>query len=272
MYVLTTRKLLCLVRQLKAKIQIRQKEALRAYQIKARSFGIVWARLAVLALCLGVLVLSSCSSASAPVPEQRTRTQNTSVTLTYVAIGASDTFGTGTNDPYEESWPADLNNLLGSQAHLINLGVPGMTVHVALNAELPVALDTHPNLITIWLAVNDLGTNVPVENYSRDLDTLLSRLQTAAPRARIEVGNVPDLTSVPFFHTYNQFTLSQQIISYNAAISSVVQRHRAILVDLSAQGYNMQAFPEYISNDGLHPSSLGYLRLAQLFYEALKKG
>ena len=255
-------------------IQIWQRQALRAHQARVRSFSLtphtLWARLSAFILCACLLVLSSCNAVSAPTPV--TRTQIAPTTLTYVAIGASDTFGIGASDPYAENWPTDLSNLLGTQTHLINLGVPSMTIHVALTAELPIALDSHPRLVTIWLAVNDLATNVPVDSYSHDLDAMLSRLQAASPGVRIEVGNVPDLLSVPFFANYDQDALSQSMASYNTAIASVVQHHHAILVDLSGQGYNLQEFPEYVSRDGLHPSSIGYLRLAQLFYDALHKG
>ncbi len=255
-------------------IQIWPGQAQRAGRARVRHISFLsqtlWARLATLMLCVYLLVLSSCNTVSAPT--SGTHTQTALATLTYVAIGASDTFGIGASDPYVENWPTDLSNLLGSRTHLINLGVPSMTIHVALSAELPIALDSHPRLVTIWLAVNDLATNVPVASYSHDLDTMLSRLQTAAPGVRIEVGNVPDLLSVPFFQNYDQAALSQSVASYNTAIAGVVQRHHVILVDLSGQGYNLQEFPEYISRDGLHPSAIGYLRLAQLFYDALHKG
>jgi acyl-CoA thioesterase I len=227
------------------------------------------ARLALVLLSLALLILSSCTQASAS--SGSTTKKSASPALIYVAIGASDTFGIGAQEPYTQNWATDLNAFLGSQSHLINLGVPGMTLHVALSAELPVAIDSHPNLITIWLAVNDLATNVPINSYSQDLNTMLTRLQQAAPDARIEVGNVPDLTRVPFFHSYNQAFLSQQIEVYNTAIASVVARHHVILVDLSEQGYNLQTAPEFISNDGLHPSTLGYQQVARLFYSALEK-
>src|SRR5438874_7400708 len=60
--------------------------------------------------------------------------------ITYVAIGASDTFGIGTSDPYIENWPTDLADKLGQKVHLINLGIPGITLHDAPNLELPIAL------------------------------------------------------------------------------------------------------------------------------------
>jgi lysophospholipase L1-like esterase len=226
-----------------------------------------WSGLLALVLLPWLLLMSGCGHAPAPDPA----THSQGAALTYVAIGASDTFGSGTQDPYNQNWPDDLAADLGGSIHLINLGVPGMTVHVALNAELPVAVDAHPNLVTVWLAVNDVADNVPVESYSHDLDLLLSRLQASAPRARIAVGNVPDLTSVPFFASDDPVLLSQQIETYNTAIAGVVQRHHVILVDLSGQAYNLQEFPQYISSDGLHPSAEGYVQLAGLFYQALRK-
>lgn len=244
----------------------RQPRTSRTYQ---HAGSARWARLALL-LCLCLFGLSACGQ-NTPKASTPGAQQQKNATLTYVAIGASDTFGTGAHDPYTQNWASDLASLLKQPVHLINLGVPGMTVHTALSAELPVALDAHPDLVTIWLAVNDLADHVSVSRYSHDLDTMLSRLHNAAPHARIAVGNMPDLTSVPFFSHYNQVSLSQQVATYNTAIDRVVKRHKAILVDLSGQGYNLQKDPEYISGDGLHPSDIGYFRLAQLFYAALQK-
>lgn len=262
------------MRQLIWNNQNQRKQARHIFPVVTRLFHIptcaLSLRLALLAFSLCALLLSGCGK-SAGTPVAQTSTRNQAHTLTYVAIGASDTFGVGANDPYTDNWPSQLTLLLKQPIHLINLGVPGMTVHTALNAELPVALDTHPDLVTIWLAVNDLATNVSVADYGHDLDSLLSRLQAVAPHARIAVGNVPDLTSVPFFYSYNPVILRQQITSYNNAIASIVGRHHVILVNLSGEGYNLQEFPQYISRDGLHPSSIGYLQLAELFYAALQK-
>ena len=119
--------------------------------------------------------------------------------LSYVAIGASDTFGFGTSDPYNDNWPTDLAGKFNGKVHLVNLGVPSIHVHQALTMELPVALDVHPDLVTIWLAINDLADHVPVPDYEHDLSLLISRLQAGAPRVRIAIANVPDLTLLPHF-------------------------------------------------------------------------
>ncbi|GCE04127.1 hypothetical protein KDAU_14560 [Dictyobacter aurantiacus] len=190
--------------------------------------------------------------------------------LTYVAIGASDTFGTGTNDPATQCWPVDLTHALGSQTRLINLGIPGIDAHDALNIELPVALDAHPGLITVWLAVNDLIDKVPLASYQHDLDSIVRRLRSTNPNTRIMVANVPDLTLLPRFKNGDTQALQRQIAVYNAAIASVVQQNHVVLVDLYQDWPALADHPEYISQDGFHPNELGYAQLADIFYHTLK--
>jgi lysophospholipase L1-like esterase len=228
--------------------------------------------LSIASLCFFILFLASCGQS--PVgqssnPKQVNQVSNSQIT--YVAIGASDTFGIGTSDPYTQNWPTDLAEKLGQKVHLINLGIPGITLHDALNLELPVALDSHPELVTIWLGVNDLANHVPISSYSHDLDLMLKRLQSNAPSSRILIANIPDLTLLPYFTSYNQQILHQSIEEYNAIIAKLAQQQHAILVDLSQQNYNLREHPEYISNDGLHPTDLGYLQLAELFYKTLEQ-
>ncbi|HLI08968.1 MAG TPA: SGNH/GDSL hydrolase family protein [Ktedonobacteraceae bacterium] len=225
--------------------------------------------LPMLLLCFLLLVgcgTQALSSSTGGVPVQ----QAPHARLTYVAIGASDSFGIGADDPRTENWPTDLATMLGPGVQLINLGVPGITAHQAISIELPVALDAHPNLVTIWLAVNDIIDNVPVTSYSHDLDQILTRLRSENPDVHIIVGNVPELTLLPYFSSYDQANLMRTVQAYNAVIDDIVARHHAILVNLYQQWRNLSQHPEYLSGDGLHPSTLGYSKLAALFYQALQ--
>src|SRR5215472_3742889 len=80
----------------------------------------------VISLCILIIFCVSCGQS----PEGRfSNTGNTKLVsqstrseITYVAIGASDTFGIGTSDPYIENWPTDLSEKLPQRVHLINLG------------------------------------------------------------------------------------------------------------------------------------------------------
>src|SRR5579859_444764 len=68
-------------------------------------------------------VLAACGAPPAAqrqaVTGQTTQTRDR-YTLTYVAVGASDAFGVGTEDPDRQSWPTQLAARLGDHVHLIN--------------------------------------------------------------------------------------------------------------------------------------------------------
>jgi lysophospholipase L1-like esterase len=228
--------------------------------------------LSIAQLFLFLLLFTSCSSAgkSAALSCRSSACgQRTQGKLTYVAIGASDTFGLGADDPYTQNWASDLAVELGHRFRLVNLGIPDVLMHNALGLELPVALDAHPNLVTIWLGVNDIADNVPVSSYARDLDRLLSRLQAGMPHVRIAIANIPDITLLPYFRSYDPQILRARTFNYNVVIAANAERHHIVLVDLSGYNTVIKNHPEYISSDGLHPNDLGYLQLAEVFYQAL---
>jgi lysophospholipase L1-like esterase len=63
--------------------------------------------------------------------------------------------------------------------------------------------------------------------------------------------------------------MSAKIDSWNQVIAETTARHQAVLVDLHASWQEVAEHPEYLSQDGFHPSSEGYARLADVFAEAL---
>jgi len=233
-----------------------------------------WGKALLVILSLLILSLVGCSSlpgGKASSSSSGEGQQQAQGQLTYVAIGASDTFGIGTADPYNQNWASDLARKIGPRYHLINLGIPGAIMSTATGRELPIALDMHPNLVTIWLGVNDIADNVPVTGYTRDLDMMLSHLQADAPGVRIALANIPDLTLLPHFSSFDPQVLHMRISSYNGAIADSAQRHHVILVDLAAYNTEIKKHPEYLSNDGFHPNELGYSKLAELFYQVLQR-
>lgn len=212
-------------------------------------------------------LLAGCGQSSATVATTNTRASEKH-TITYVAIGASDAFGVGTDDPDRDNWPTVLTHLMGQNVHLINLGIPGETVAEARRTELPIALDAKPAVITVWLGVNDIAQSVTVQEYERQLEALLQSLRQHT-QARIFVGNIPNLSLLPFFAGYNQSALKTTINDWNAAISQAVSTTGASLVDLYASWSELATHPEYVASDGLHPSTEGAKRLAAVFWSQM---
>ena len=76
------------------------------------------------------------------------------------------------------------------------------------------AVALHPDLVTFWLGANDVlgyattgGTSpsapTPTPTFSFLYNQALDTLRKALPTAKIVVGNIPDVTSIPFFTTVN---------------------------------------------------------------------
>lgn len=228
----------------------------------------------LLAIAALALLLAACGPARAPASSSSSSnatgqtSQSNHRAFTYVAIGASDAFGVGTYDPAHDNWPTVLAGLLGPDAHLVNLGIPGETVAEARQTELPIALDARPELVTVWLGVNDIVQSVPVATYEQQLEAMLLSLHQSA-NARVYVANIPDLSLLPSFAGENQAALHTTIVQWNAAIAQAVAASGATLVDLYASWSELANHPEYIASDGFHPSTVGARRLAEVFEKSI---
>jgi acyl-CoA thioesterase I len=192
--------------------------------------------------------------------------------VTYVALGASDAVGVGSNFPGSQGYVPLVAAHLPKGSHLINLGISGIHLREALSQELPLALTTSPNLVTIWLVANDFVAGVTYDDYMQDLNMLLQRLHTST-HSRIVMADLPDLTRLPAFANQTPAQKSQMlnaIQQWNTGIAQLAHKYGVVLVDLFSQGSRLTAHPEYISIDGFHPSPSGYVQLANDFWQAIK--
>ena len=233
-------------------------------------------------ICLIITFVTACAGSGTTAQPVKTPTpqgvqqpitsrQITSGPVTYVALGASDAVGVGSNQPGSQGYVPLIESRLPTGSHLVNLGISGIRLHEALLRELPLALTTSPSLITIWLVVNDFVGGVSYESYTQDLNTLLQQLR-AGTKARIVMANLPDLTLLPDFShsSASQKTATVSAIKkWNAAIASIAARYNVTLVDLFNHNSQLTAHPEYISGDGFHPSPAGYVQLANYFWQGI---
>lgn len=191
----------------------------------------------------------------------------------YVAMGASDAVGLGTSNPSRDGWVPKLASLIHAEK-TINLGRTGSTLAQAMREQLPKVLDLKPDVITIWLAVNDFNRQVfdpsLLTSYTENLNDMLSQLRTKlGSQTRILVANIPDLSKVSIYTSLGvpKFLLTVQVKRWNDAIKQAVRKHHCELVDLYSHWKELGEHPEYVSFDGFHPSADGYDRLAQLFHQ-----
>ena len=241
--------------------------------------------LSILALAL-TLWLAACSGTTgsqSPVSSARTGagatpTATIAPPVTYVAIGASDALGVGTDDPATEGYVPRIIARLPKGSRALNVGVDGILLHDALTQELPQVIAFHPTLVTVWLVGNDFRQCTPLTQYAADLDILLGQLATKTT-AKVFVANSPDMSLLPYFSqdlgagggTCVADASTTQVralaLQWNAVMDPIILRHGDVLVDLYHT--DLASHPDYISSDGFHPSSLGYTQLADLFWAAI---
>ena len=243
--------------------------------------------LMAIALCCLTLFLTGCggvleaprtqtqkqvqSASHSPAQATPTAPAFLSKPVVYVALGASDAVGVGSDTPVSQGYVPLLAAHLPKGSHTLDLGVNGIHLREALTAELPLALSTSPDLITVWLVANDFIGGVDYSGYMQDLATLLSKLRSGT-HARIFMANLPDLTRLPAFSgdtSVQKASMLNQIKRWNAGIAQQAARYGVTLVDLFQHDSELTAHPEYISGDGFHPSPAGYARLAEVFWQAM---
>lgn len=196
---------------------------------------------------------------------QDPQTQGAHGALVYVALGASDVVGEGADFPATEAWPTVLHNRLPKGTVFHRLGVSGSTAEEAIHQQLPAAEAANPDLVTIWLAVNDYRNQVPLEAYRKHLDEIVRRM--TATGAQVFVANLPDLRGIPDMRNHgNESRLAAHTAEWNATIAEVVLSNGAHLIDLLEASEGMEDDMDVlISSDGFHPSTLGHLALAEIF-------
>ena len=198
----------------------------------------------------------------------------------YVAVGASDAVGVGARRPRREAWPRLLHrHAFGTGTRFVNLGVSGTTVAAALIEQVPQAEQLAPDVVTVWLVVNDIVAGVPVDRYEAILDKLIGRLRRGGT-TRVLVGNCPYLDRLPAYLRWRAVGVlpepdeANRIVDvYNTAIERIVIHHDATLVDLRAAGLAARRAGVELAlfaRDGFHPSTAGHRALADAFASALR--
>ena len=204
--------------------------------------------------------------------------------LTIVALGDSLTEGEGDQSSEGGGYPARLARALnevrpGSQ--IINLGKSGWTSAQLLEGQLPTALEANPHLALVWIGSNDLWqSNGPEQEaaelalYTSNIDATLRALTEAG--ARVFIALLDDQSQRPYTASPNGAGLDPEGVAYmsrlggafNEAIRAKAAEYGATTVDF----YNTTLFtdPATLAEDGVHPNTQGYDRIAQIWFEALR--
>ena len=199
-----------------------------------------------------VLALGACTGGSHPAPSASAGDNAKPTTL--LTIGGSATEGDGVPDRFRDAWPYLLfDEAFPVSTSLVNAALDDATVANAEVDQLPLAREVKPQVVAVWLGIDDLAQHTPIDQFSSGLHTLIEELRANGAQ-RILVADLPRVFGVG-------------AAAYDTATRSVVQSTNATFVELENAAISLRP------SRGLadQPDTASHRVIATAFERALKR-
>jgi acyl-CoA thioesterase-1 len=178
---------------------------------------------------------------------------------TYVALGDSLTAGVGVEN-INQTLPYLISEKMldkTPQVNLINLAALGATSNDLVNNQLPKVKDLNPDLVTVFIGINDVHNFVSPKTFEKNLDQAIKTLKQTP--AKILVISIPYLGSKNTVYFPYQFLLDDQTKKYNQILRKISLENNVQYVDIySGTEKLFKESQEYYSSDLFHPNQKGY--------------
>ena len=172
----------------------------------------------------------------------------------YVAYGDSITYGTGLGG--SQSYPAQLSGILGKT--VINAGSPGRWASDGVSGISSTLSRQKPGYILVLLGANDIV-------FGRNTDAIASNLRAIVQAAKNN-NTIPIIATLTPVYDGHSF-MTGGIDELNPKIKQMAKEEGIRMADLN------NAFGDdrsLIQSDGLHPTTAGAAKMAQVFGSILQ--
>lgn len=213
-------------------------------------------------ILLGLLILTTISASAASKKQK---------TIRVACIGNSITYGTGIADRTNDSYPSQLQRLLGSNYQVGNFGKPGATLlyyghrPYVKQEEFKEAIAFKGDIAVMHLGINDTDPrNWPNyrDEFVKDYLSIMDSLRAANPKVRIILAR---MTPIADRHPRFVSGTKQWHGEIQTAIETVARVSRAELIDFYEPLY---PYP-YLLPDAIHPNPEGAGILAKTVYSGI---
>ena len=213
-------------------------------------------------ILLGLLILTTISASAASKKQK---------TVRVACIGNSITYGTGIADRTNDSYPSQLQRLLGSDYQVGNFGKPGATLlyhghrPYVKQEEFKEAIAFKGDIAVIHLGINDTDPrNWPNyrDEFVKDYLSIMDSLRAANPKVRIILAR---MTPIADRHPRFVSGTKQWHGEIQTAIETVAHVSGAELIDFYEPLY---PYP-YLLPDAIHPNPEGAGILAKTVYSGI---
>jgi lysophospholipase L1-like esterase len=192
--------------------------------------------------------------------------------LRYLALGDSYTIGEGVPD--SGRWPAQLVEAL--RARGVRIDDPQIIARTGWTTdELDAAIEQAApagtfDLVTLLIGVNDQYRGRTAEAYREQFRKLLDRAIAFAGgvASHVVVVSIPDWGVTRFAGGRDRAAIAKAIDAFNAVNRDEAKKAGPRYVDVTPASREAGSQPEFLVDDGLHPSAEAYSRWTQLILPA----
>jgi sialate O-acetylesterase len=206
--------------------------------------------------------------------------------IVVACVGDSITFGARLENRTTDSYPAQLQQLLGDRYHVANMGVGGCTLirkgKPSVWNNLTEIIETQPDIVVISLGTNDTCGEGTCGNrkcweyrdsFKGDCEDLIDTLGTLPSNPKIWVcAPTPMVLETPKLDNSRRDGLTlrkPRLQILIKLIEEVVKEKKLRLIDLNTP---LDHRPELFTEaDGVHPNPRGYRAIAELVYAQIKE-
>ena len=190
--------------------------------------------------------------------------------LRFTVLGDSTAAGLGAGSP-ENAYASVLSERLAARGWRVELtafGVSGARVHSVLNEQVPLAVDSRPDLVFVGIGANDVTHMTALSTVEREMSQLLDVL--ASTGAAVVVAGPPDMRAAAWLEPLRSLAgwRGRQVA---AAIKAAATARSISVVPLAER-----AAPYFASNpeaaysaDMFHPGPGGYRAWADAIFPVL---
>ncbi|MEQ8471010.1 MAG: SGNH/GDSL hydrolase family protein [Marinoscillum sp.] len=207
--------------------------------------------------------------------QDTTKNDNPLEDLTYLALGDSYTIG----ESVEESkrWPVQLVEDLRSAGVEISdpqiIARTGWTTNELIGAIDASNIQQPYDLVSLLIGVNNQYRGYPISQQEEEFEKLLKMAieYAGGDKNRVFVVSIPDYGVTPFGQSRGPEKIAKEIDAYNALNKSIADTYEVRYFDITPISREAINKPEYVANDGLHPSAEMYDAWVGLMYPKVRE-
>jgi lysophospholipase L1-like esterase len=195
--------------------------------------------------------------------------------LQFLALGDSYTIGQSVMP--SESWPMQLAGKIRAKG--LDLSDPIIIARTGwTTGDLMAAVDAAQladsfDLVVLLIGVNNQFQGRSEDEY-REQFALLLKMSIELARGNVRhvvVLSIPDWSVMPFGQQFDVKRVSGQIDEFNAICRQETAKAGAGFVDVCPVSREATSRPDFVAEDGLHPSGVQYARWVDLSIPAVQR-